>query len=110
MGLGYLCMTCCALLPEGLSRIPRGHDLVALAAFVGICIGTAVLTFTAVERNARVRGLPGRPRLYAVLLAGLAFSPIVVATVVQTYVSHALPALPWVSLVWRARGIPAGQP
>lgn len=107
LGLGYLCMTCCALLPERLFRVPRGHDFLALAAFVGICIGTALLTFTVVERDARVHGLPGGSRFHAVILAGFVFSPIVVAIVVQTYVSHALPALPWVSLVWRARGVPA---
>jgi len=107
LGLGYLCMTCCALLPEGMSRVPRGHDVLALVAFFGVCIGTALLTFTAVERHTRVRNLPGSPRLYAAVLAGFAFFPIVLAAVAQAYVSHALPTLPWVSLVWRARGVPA---
>jgi len=50
--------------------------------------------------------LAGSPRLHAGLLAGIALSPIVLAALAQVYVSHALPALPWVSLAWRARGVP----
>jgi hypothetical protein len=106
LGLGYLCMTCCALLPEGLFRLPRGHDVLALAAFVGICAGTAFSTFKVIEQSPRVRRLPGSSRLYAAMLAGFALSPIVLAAVAQAYVSHRLPGLPWVSLVWRERGVP----
>jgi len=105
LGLGYLCMTCCALLPERF-LVPRGHDFLALAAFVGICVGMAVLTFKVIEQSPHVRKLPGSPRLYAGMLAGFALSPIVLGAVAQAYVSHALPALPWVSLVWRERGVP----
>jgi hypothetical protein len=105
LGLGYLCMMCCALLPEQRFRIPRGHDLLALVAFVGICIGTVHSTFKAVERSAPLR-LPGGPRLHAGILASVALSPVALAALAQAYVSHALPALPWVNLSWRARGVP----
>jgi hypothetical protein len=40
------------------------------------------------------------------MLAGFAISPIILAAVAQAYVSHALPALPWVSLEWRELGVP----
>jgi hypothetical protein len=40
------------------------------------------------------------------MLAGFALSPIVLGAVAQAYVSHELSALPWVSLVWRKRGVP----
>jgi hypothetical protein len=106
LGLGFLCMSCCALAPEGRFRVPRGHDFLALAAFVGICVGMALLTFKVIEQSPRARKLPGSPRLYAWLLAGFAVSPIVVTAVAQAYVSHALPGLPWVSLAWRERGVP----
>jgi hypothetical protein len=106
LGLGYLCMMCCALLPERLLPIPRGHDFLALAAFVGICIGVVHSTFKAVERSARLGNRAGSSRLHAGILAGIALSPIVLAALAQAYVSHALPALPWVSLAWRARGVP----
>jgi hypothetical protein len=106
LGLGFLCMTCCALVPEGRLAVPRGHDFLALAAFVGICVGMAFLTFRVIEQSPRVRKLPGSPRLYARLLAGFAVSPIAVTAVAQLYVSHELPGLPWVSLAWRERGVP----
>jgi hypothetical protein len=106
LGLGYLCMLCCALLPERLVGIPKGHDFLALAAFVGICIGIVHSTFKAVERRARLGGLAGSPMLHAGILAGVPLSPIVLAALAQAYVSHALPGLPWVSLAWRARGVP----
>jgi len=106
LGLGYLCMTCCALLPERRFLGPRGHDFLALAAFVGICLGMAVLTFKVIGQSPHMRKLRGSPHLYAGMLAGFALSPIVLGAVAQAYVSHALPALPWVSLVWRKRGVP----
>ena len=106
LGLGFLCMTCCALVPEGRFRVPKGHEFLALAAFVGICVGMALLTFKVIKRSPRVRRLPGSPLLYASVLAGFAVAPTVVAAVAQLYVSHALPELPWVSLAWRERGVP----
>jgi len=108
LGLGYLCMSCCAVLPEQLLPIPRVHDLLALAAFVGICAGTALVTFTAVEQGRRRLGkLAARRRLDAGVLVGIALSPMVLAALTQAYVAHALPTLPWVNLGWRARGVPA---
>lgn len=106
LGLGYISMVCCALLPERILRIPKGHEALALAAFIGVCIGLAHLTFTTVQRRARTRGLPGAPRVYAGILAGLLMAPALLAGVAQAYVSIARPTLPWVSLAWRARGIP----
>ena len=106
LGLGYLCMMCCALLPERLLRIPKGHEVLALAAFVGICIGVVHATLKTVARSVRLGDLPGGPRLHSGILAGVVLSPIVLAALAQAYVSYALPELKWVSLAWRARGIP----
>jgi hypothetical protein len=107
LGLGYWCMVGCALLPEGVLGIPKSHEVLALAAFVGLCIGLVHATFKAVARSARLRALPGSPRLRAGLLAGFVLSPIVLAAVAEIYVAYALPQLPWVNLAWRARGVPA---
>jgi hypothetical protein len=107
LALGYLCMASCALLPAQQLGIPRAHDFLALVAFIGICIGLTSCTFQAFARSAGRGELCGRHRLEAALLAGAAMSPIVLAAVAQAYVSYALPALPWVGLAWRARGIPA---
>jgi hypothetical protein len=107
LGVGYLSMTCCALLPAQQLGIPRAHDLLALLAFISICMGLTSCTFQTFERSAAPGDLSGSRRLHAGLLAGAALSPIVLAAVAQAYVSYALPELPWVGLIWRARGIPA---
>lgn len=106
LALGYLFMICCALLPEGIVPIAKAHDFLALAAFVGICVGMVHSTFKGFERSARPGAPPRRPPLSAGILAGIVLSPIVLAALAQTYVSHALPTLPWVNLAWRARGVP----
>lgn len=107
LGLGYVCMLCCPLLPEWLFRIPRGHDILALSAFLALCIGIVLLTFQAAEPSfrRRTRSFSASPRVYAGLLAGVALSPILLAGVGQAYVAHALPELPWVGLEWRAQGV-----
>jgi hypothetical protein len=99
LGVGYLCMLSCAWLPAWLPRLPRGHDLLALTSFLGLCVGIVALTF-------RLEDTRHHRPLYARLLAGLALSPILLAAVTQAYVSYALPDLPWVGLAWRARGAP----
>jgi len=107
LALGYLSMSCCALWPERLPAISRAHDLLALVAFVGICLGTVLVSFRAVEQGGRRRSLPpGQRRLYATVIAGIALAPILLAALAQAYVSRELPALPWVNLGWRARGVP----
>jgi hypothetical protein len=106
IGLGYLGMTCCALLPAGQLRIPRGHDLLALMGFVGLCAGLVLTTFEVARLGATVNDLPAAHRLRTALLSALALSPILLAAATQAYVSHALPGLPWVGLSWRARGVP----
>lgn len=106
LGLGYVCMMCCALLPERLVGFSRGHDVLALVAFVGVCIGMVHSTFKVVQRRARPARFAGGPGLQAGILAGVPLSPIVLAAVAQAHIAHALPGLPWVGLVWRARGIP----
>ena len=108
LGVGYLCMVSCAWLPGWFPRIPKGHDLLALLSFFGLCIGIVRLTFHLAQQSPRLRprNFPGNCRLYAGLLAGVALSPILLAAVTQAYISHARPDLPWVGLEWRARGAP----
>lgn len=45
-------------------------------------------------------------RFYAGVLAAVPLLPILLAAITQAYISHARPDLPWVGLVWRARGAP----
>jgi hypothetical protein len=96
-------MVGCVLLPGRLLHLPRSHDLLALAAFVGLCVGTVQLTYHVAERRLR---RARSPRIYAGALAGAAMLPLLLVSATQAYVSHALPQLPWVGLEWRARGVP----
>ncbi len=106
--LGYICMVCCALWPGRLLKLPRGHDLLALLAFVAICVGTVQLTYLAVARSLRRRSadVPLCARVVAGIVAGAALLPILLAGLTQADVAHAFPHLPWVGLEWRARGVP----
>jgi hypothetical protein len=108
LGLGYVCVVCCAL-PQRHLRIPKGHEILALSAFFGLCIGVVHLTFHAIDRGFRQRsprlGVSNR-RLVASLLSALALLPISLAVAAPVYVSMVFPGLPWVNLEWRARGIP----
>jgi hypothetical protein len=106
--LGSFCMACSAVPPQWLLRIHKGHELIALLAFTGLCLGMVHLMFQTLERSflLRMRGSIDRPRLYAAVLAGTAVFPILLAAFAQAYVFYVLPQLHWVSLAWRARGVP----
>jgi len=106
--LGYLCMVC-ALLPARLIIVRKGHEILALSAFFGLCIGIVQLTFGAAKRTfrLRMRSSAMSSRIYAGVLAGVALLPVLLAGVAPAYVSYALPELPWVGLEWRLRGVPA---
>lgn len=105
LGFGYACMVACALVPEWRIGIPKLHECLAMAAFFGICLGMARITWRAVAPAGRRSLLPGSPRLYAAIRAAVLLSPIVLAAAAQAYVSQVL-KLPWVNLGWRARGVP----
>lgn len=109
MGFGYICMVLCALLPARFLHIPRSHDVLALSAFVGVCIGTVLLTYHRVVRSLqrRARGFSGRRWIHGCVTAGAAMLPILQVIGTQAYVSRARPQLPWVGLEWREKGIRA---
>jgi len=106
--LGSFCMLCSSLLPGWLVRVPKAHEMLALAAFTALCLGIVHLTFLCLEwallrrtnSSARYR------RLSASILAGAAALPILFAGLAQLYVFYALPELHWVSRAWRAHGVP----
>jgi hypothetical protein len=102
--LGYLCMALAAALPGRLLPFPKGHEMLAILAFAGVCygmIGAYRLCFFRPDRAAT-----GRRRWYASALLAAAVSPLVLASFAQAYVFFELPDLPWVNLSWRARGVP----
>jgi len=103
LSTGYGCMALCALLPSPFMGVSRLHELLALVAFILLCAGVSWMTFM-VRRDAA--GSADRPVDWLVPLgaAALPFVPVVCAVITQSYASRA--GFPWVSLDWRARGIP----
>jgi hypothetical protein len=94
--IGSFCMACCAMLPDRLVRVPKGHEILAVLAFFSLCIAMVNLTYHAL----------GGGRIRAGLVATAALSPIMLAALTQAYVSHAFPGIPWVNLTWRDLGMP----
>jgi hypothetical protein len=105
---GYFWMICAVLLSKWLLRIQKGHEILAVLAFVGLLIGMIRLMFQTSERilRRRIHRFSGRARLYAAILASATVFPILLAGLAQAYVHYVLPELHWVSLSWRARGVP----
>jgi hypothetical protein len=105
---GNICMLFAAVLPEWLLRVPKGHEILAVLAFAGLCIGVVRLMFQTIERTVlrRMRWFIGHARLYAAVLAGAAVLPILLAGLAQAYVHFMFPEIHWVSLAWRTRGMP----
>lgn len=97
LAAGYLSMALCALLPSPLLGIPRPHELLALTAFIAVCIGVSRLSFAV-----NAKRTTGRP--ISALVSCLPLLPMLLAAAAQTYATRA--HLPWVSLAWRVRGIP----
>jgi hypothetical protein len=106
---GYSCMICAAVLPDWLLPIQKGHEILAVLAFAGLCVGMVRLMFQTIERTflRRVRRFIRHARLYAAILAGAAVLPVLLAGLAQAYVHYVLPELHWVNLSWRGRGVPA---
>ena len=108
LALGSFCMAWSGLLPERLLPVPKGHEALALTAFLSLCVGIVQMTFRAVAiRLRRDPAFLGSVRLRAGAAASGALSPIVLAAIAQAYVHHTSPQLKWVSISWRALGVPA---
>ncbi|HEX9139350.1 MAG TPA: hypothetical protein VF848_06140 [Steroidobacteraceae bacterium] len=106
---GVLCMVIAATVPQSVLRVPKGHEILALLAFFGLCVAIVRLTYQAIARrgpDTTGQGSYGT-RLYAGVVAGTALLPVVIAALAQLYVDVALPQLRWVGLDWRDAGIPA---
>lgn len=107
--VGVIFTACAAVLPSSLIRIHKGHEVLALVAFIGWCVGILQLTFQTAEQILRRRFVGGTrcARICAAALVVAAVSPLFLAGLTQAYVRYALPKLRWVNLAWRAQGVPA---
>jgi hypothetical protein len=96
------------LFPHPVPGLRKGHEILTLLAFAGVCLGIVCLTAQlASQGGPHPRAGGARPhRLVASVLASLAVLPILFAGCAQAYVFYRRPDLHWVGLAWRARGIP----
>ena len=104
LAAGYACMALCALVPTPLFGLPKPHEILALTAFIAVCAGVTRLSFAALAVPNPPSRQTDRHRVRALAVSGLPFLPVVLAAAAQTYASHV--HLPWVSLAWRAWGVP----
>jgi len=103
LAAGYSCMALCGLLSPPLLGIPKLHEVLALTAFIALSVGVTRLSGAALLRRMHaVRA--GRQRAYALAVASLPLLPVLLTAAAQAYAAHT--HLPWVSLAWRARGLP----
>jgi hypothetical protein len=105
---GALFMAGAVVLPAQPFGIRKGHEILVTLAFACWCLGMVGLLFRAAEQALRRRawGSIHNQRRCAALVGGLAAVPVLLAGAAQAYVYYALPTLHWVSLSWRAQGIP----
>jgi hypothetical protein len=106
---GNFCMICAAVLPEWLLPVQKGHEILVVFAFAGLCIGMVRLMFQTIERILleRISRISGHARLYATIMAIAAVLPVLLAGLAQAYVHYLRPELHWVNISWRYRGVPA---
>lgn len=105
---GCVCMVCSVIMPWRLPRLPKLHEVLTLFAFAGLCLGMIRLALQTAKRAIPLRrnGSAQRLPLWGAALVGVAVLPIFIAGLAEAYVFYALPQLHWVSLAWRARGVP----
>jgi hypothetical protein len=104
--VGFLFTALSAVVPSWWLPIRKGHEILALIAFLGLCLGIVLLTFRRLEEGFRRRGRSAWSHLSAGLAAAVALFPVFLGGLAQAYVMYVLPQLHWVNLSWRARGVP----
>ncbi len=105
--LGFLCM-CFALLPDRLMPLPKGHEIFAILAFLGICIGVTCQIWAVVDSRKSHRARGALPLIRTILrrvMPLVPLVPMVLAASTQAYLALERPDLPWVGPSWRTRGI-----
>jgi hypothetical protein len=105
---GAIFMAGAVILPQQPFGIRKGHEILVTLAFACWCLGMVALLIRTVKQALQrwARASNRRQRRYAALFGGIAAVPVLLAGAAQAYVYYALPALRWVSLSWRAQGIP----
>jgi hypothetical protein len=103
--LGFLCMGLAAL-PDRLLPLPKGHELFAIVAFLGIGIGLIHQMFMVGRRGKS--SSPGALKQRSVLIGtSVLLAPLALAGLTAAYLALVRLRLPWISPAWQARPIPA---
>src|SRR5262249_61511667 len=89
--VGVIFTACAVVLPSSLIQIRKGHEILALFAFIGWCVGMLQLTFQTAEQVLRHRPAGGTrgARICASALVGAAVLPLFLAGLTQAYVRYA---------------------
>jgi hypothetical protein len=92
--------------PLRMAGLPKLHELLTVAAFLGLWFGLVWMTLDRTRRFIVQRRLGAwRGRLVGSVASGLLAAPIALGGFAQAYIFYARPDLHWVGLAWRARGI-----
>jgi len=103
LSVGFGFMVLAALVPARW-LFAKGHDWLAVIAFLSLCAGL-VRGIVLAQLHGLPAGAPYR-RLRAVGSASAALWPVAGAALSQAHLAIFKPELPWVTIAWRARGIP----
>jgi hypothetical protein len=101
LATGYCCMILSSLLPERWLSIRDGHEVLAIAGFISVCAGLVFLSVHHLASRSQGRSR----RAWPIVLAVVAFLPVVITGVTQAYLTWWRPDLPWVGLEWKAMGL-----
>jgi hypothetical protein len=103
LAVGFPCMVLAAALPSEW-LVPKGHDWLAVIAFLTLCSGIVRAWVQATLQRYKVPITYRSACVFALACAVL--WPVAGAALTQAYLTLNRPDLPWVSLAWRARQIP----
>jgi hypothetical protein len=104
--VGFVCM-CFAVLPDRLLPLPKGHEVFAIFAFLGIGVGVMREMFMAVDRRKPYSRPAPLARLRGPIGMGMLLLPFSLTGLTLAYLALVRPHLSMLGHAWRARGIPS---
>ena len=107
MILGLAAMILMGVIPYHLSFFSRAHDMLALAAFMGLVFSVVVNTVLVVQQGLfRATGKDSMMSWGLISFMVMVLIPIAGTSLTQLYLYLFSRGLGWVNLSWRDRGVP----
>jgi hypothetical protein len=97
---GFMFM-CLAVLPDRLLPLPKGHEIFAILAFLGLGIGVMRELLARVYNRESYRRRGTFARFRVPIRASVVFVPLALAGLTLAYLALVRPSLPWISPAWR---------